>query len=107
MQALKFADIQALGAALPAPLPCINGAAERAALVARGAIRTRSEPRHDFVIGVALDDAGVRDAAIEILQREIRGSVQRLERVLGQADPRIAEALRALVKVSGLPREAA
>jgi len=55
-----------------------------------------------FAVGVALDDAGIRDAARTIFFCEIDGSAYRLQRVLEQADERIAAAVKALAAKCGL-----
>jgi len=106
---LSFETVaQALAATPIAALPCAIDPVElRAQLIARHALRPHVERRHDFAIGVALDDAAHVSAALEILQHVVRGSAIRLERVLEQCDPRVAAALRALVVKRGLQREAA
>ena len=111
MQALSFSEVQARYGATAAPQPAhaqralVDSAALRAQLEAAGVIR--KPPAREFEATIKLDDPGVRDAALAILAHEVRGSEVRLARVLEQADPRVAEALRALAARRGLPRGAA
>jgi len=103
MQALTWNQVAAIPASPASAPPVIDGAELREQLQKRGAIAARAPHAvPHFAVGVALDDVAIRDAARTIFFCEIDGSAYRLQRILEQADARIALAIEALAAKCGL-----
>lgn len=111
MQALTFQAIQKMGGeiapqrAKPVVRVARDGAQIREELVASGVLRPAgttpavSAPQHTVF---AIDDAGLRDAAVSILFRAEERSPARLAAILEECDERLRDPLRSLAARHGM-----